>query len=105
MDNLASIFRFTVQNMAGCRVLSNSMMNIFILNCDLCPTRESDSDKLVLLCFGFAFRFMLRNKVGDLIRLTTVNRLRLLRHQLRFVAYLRSVSLFSQVQFYFPYTH
>jgi len=32
MYNFASISRFTLQNMAGCRVLGNLMVSIFILN-------------------------------------------------------------------------
>jgi len=44
MYNFASISRFTLQNMAGCRVLGNLMVSIFILNWKPCSTRESDSE-------------------------------------------------------------
>jgi len=32
IDNVANICNFTFQNMDGCRVLSNSLVSIFILN-------------------------------------------------------------------------
>jgi len=58
MDNFANISRFTWQTMTVCRVLSKPIVNIFILNLKFRPPRESESEKHVPLCLGFAFCFI-----------------------------------------------
>ena len=55
------------QNMAVCRVVSKSTVGIFILNWKRRVARKSYSKRRVPLWFGFAFRFIFHNKIGELL--------------------------------------